>query len=251
MTNKHLNTAAVTRTCTRVARHSRRVSISSKFFFTCFWFRARAVSQVTGSGTFDLPIVNHDMYTAYLVLCQRGGSFSGDVTLTYLNPVPEGGLTQHLPIQLAMLPALYTVSSELCKTLSFVMYNLMRGAYGAFRVALYFASPLSIFMKSVFVREFTCPVGRTRLCVSVLPVLAQVVARNGLWEGVCVCRCLASSSNSDHVMPNHRRFRFSSFSQRALWLVSESLCFVLLRRGFHCVQNYKNVISRRQCCSRS
>lgn len=63
-----------------------------------------------GSGSFNLSIVNHDMYTAYLLVCQRGGSFSGDVNLTYLNLVPEGGLTQHLPIQLAMLPALYTVS---------------------------------------------------------------------------------------------------------------------------------------------
>lgn len=66
--------------------------------------------QVTEPGSFNLSIVHHDQYSAYLVLCHRGASFSGDVKTTFLNLAPEGGLTQHLAIQQAMLPALFTVS---------------------------------------------------------------------------------------------------------------------------------------------
>lgn len=54
--------------------------------------------------------MHHDQYSAYVVVCGRDAGFSGDVTSTFLNLDPEGGLTQHLPIQLAMLPALFTVS---------------------------------------------------------------------------------------------------------------------------------------------
>lgn len=67
--------------------------------------------QVSGTGgTFNLSVVHYDQYSAYLVLCRRGESFTGDVTTTFLNLDPEGGLTQHLAIQQAMLPALFTVS---------------------------------------------------------------------------------------------------------------------------------------------
>lgn len=76
----------------------------------CGVSRRGAARQVTGSGSFNLSLVHHDMYSAYLVVCKAGGSFSGDVTSTFLNLVPEGELSQHLPIQQAMLPALYTVS---------------------------------------------------------------------------------------------------------------------------------------------
>lgn len=70
----------------------------------------RMARQVTGSGSYEISALRHDQYSAYLVVCQRGGSFSGDVTSTFLNLTPEGGLTQHLEIQQAMLPALFTVS---------------------------------------------------------------------------------------------------------------------------------------------
>lgn len=72
----------------------------------CAWY----VCQVTGPGPFNLSIVHHDQYSAYLVQCNPEASFSGDVTTTFLNLAPEGGLTQHLEIQQAMLPALFTVS---------------------------------------------------------------------------------------------------------------------------------------------
>lgn len=71
---------------------------------------ACCVYQVTGAGSFNLSVVHHDKYSAYLVVCDRGGGFSGEVTSTFLNLAPEGGLTQHLQIQQAMLPALFTVS---------------------------------------------------------------------------------------------------------------------------------------------
>lgn len=58
--------------------------------------------------------MHHDKYSAYLVVCQRGGGFAGDVTSTLLNLAPEGGLTQHLAIQQAMLPALFTASLCVC-----------------------------------------------------------------------------------------------------------------------------------------
>lgn len=113
------NTIAVTPTCTRAClrRPFAPRNLTTNCFSRNFVFGTRG-TQITGSGSFQLSIVQHDLYTAYLVVCQRGGSFSGDVTLTYLNPVPEGSLSQHLPIQLAMLPALYTVSSvfrRLCR----------------------------------------------------------------------------------------------------------------------------------------
>lgn len=66
--------------------------------------------QITGHDSFNMSIAHHDRYSAYLVVCGRGGSFYGYVTSTFLNRVPEGDLTQHLPINQAMLPALYTVS---------------------------------------------------------------------------------------------------------------------------------------------
>ena len=70
--------------------------------------------QVTGSGSFNLSVMHHDQYSAYFVVCDPGSKFSGDVTTTFLNLDPEGGLTQHLAIQRAMLPALYTVSVVKC-----------------------------------------------------------------------------------------------------------------------------------------
>ncbi|CAN0193649.1 unnamed protein product, partial [Scytosiphon promiscuus] len=77
--------------------------------------------EVTGSGSFNLSFAHHDVYSAYLVVCKPEGSFSGEITSTFLNLVPEGGLTQHLPIQQAMLPTLYTLMS--------VMYAALTAAW--------------------------------------------------------------------------------------------------------------------------
>ncbi|CAN0371820.1 unnamed protein product, partial [Ectocarpus sp. 8 AP-2014] len=60
--------------------------------------------EITGHDSFNMSIAHHDRYFAYLVVCDRGGSFYGHVTSTFLNRVPEGDLTQHLPINQAMLP---------------------------------------------------------------------------------------------------------------------------------------------------
>lgn len=65
--------------------------------------------QVTESGSFNMSIVKHDLYSAYFLVCGGDKSFYGEVTSTFINRDPEGGLTQHLPIELAMLPALYSV----------------------------------------------------------------------------------------------------------------------------------------------
>ncbi|CAM9201879.1 unnamed protein product [Ectocarpus sp. 6 AP-2014] len=67
--------------------------------------------EITGHDSFNMSIAHHDRYSPYLVVCDRGGSFYGHVTSTFLNRVPEGDLTQHLPINQAMLPALYTLMS--------------------------------------------------------------------------------------------------------------------------------------------
>eukprot|EP00903_Cladosiphon_okamuranus_P009103 g8701.t1 len=81
--------------------------------------------EVRGSGSFNLSIARHDMYSAYLVQCHRGAVFSGDVTTTFLNLSPEGGLTQHLAIQHAMLPALFTVMSVVYVALTAVWIGEM------------------------------------------------------------------------------------------------------------------------------
>lgn len=66
--------------------------------------------QVTESSSFNLSIAEHDIYSAYLLLCQPEGTFIGEVTAGFVNLDPEGGLTQHLPIELTMLPGIYSVS---------------------------------------------------------------------------------------------------------------------------------------------
>lgn len=75
-----------------------------------FPLRSARVWQIKAPGSFNMSIVQHDLYSAYLVVCHRGGTFTGDVTTTFINLDPEGGLTQHLPIEATMLPALYSVS---------------------------------------------------------------------------------------------------------------------------------------------
>eukprot|EP00752_Nemacystus_decipiens_P005249 g4763.t2 len=81
--------------------------------------------EVTGPGSFNLSIVHHDQYSAYLVQCHPGSEFSGDVTTTFLNLAPEGGLTQHLAIQQAMLPALFTLMSVVYVALTTVWMGEM------------------------------------------------------------------------------------------------------------------------------
>lgn len=78
--------------------------------------RPRATSaggfgQVTGPGSFNMSVAHHDVYSAYFMVCSQDVKFYGDVTSTFINLDPEGGLTQHLPIELAMLPAIYSVSA--------------------------------------------------------------------------------------------------------------------------------------------
>ena len=69
------------------------------------------LGQVSGSGSFNMSVAHHDKYYAYLMVCGRDMSFHGEVTSTFINLDPEGGLTQHLPIELAMLPAIHSVST--------------------------------------------------------------------------------------------------------------------------------------------
>ena len=58
-----------------------------------------------------MSIAQHDEYYAYFMVCGQDMTFSGEVTSTFINLDPEGGLTQHLPIQLTMLPAIFSVSA--------------------------------------------------------------------------------------------------------------------------------------------
>lgn len=69
----------------------------------------RCVGQVTDSASFNLSVNRADIYTAYLLVCEPGASFVGEVTSVFINRDPEGGLTQHLPIELVMLPSIYSV----------------------------------------------------------------------------------------------------------------------------------------------
>ena len=64
-------------------------------------------------GSFNMSIVQHDVYSAYLMVCHEDVKFYAEVTSTFINLDPEGGLTQHLPIELVMLPAIYSVSKAL------------------------------------------------------------------------------------------------------------------------------------------
>lgn len=65
--------------------------------------------QITESTSFNMSIAHHDIYSAYLLVCQVDGAFVGDITGGFVNLDPEGGLTQHLPIELTMLPSIYSV----------------------------------------------------------------------------------------------------------------------------------------------
>ena len=47
------------------------------------------------------------------MVCHEDVKFYAEVTSTFINLDPEGGLTQHLPIELVMLPAIYSVSKAL------------------------------------------------------------------------------------------------------------------------------------------
>ncbi|CAM9383284.1 unnamed protein product [Laminaria digitata] len=68
-----------------------------------------------------MSIAQHDLYSAYFMVCGEDKAFFGEVTSTFINLDPEGGLTQHLPIELAMLPAIYSVMA--------VVYVGMAGAW--------------------------------------------------------------------------------------------------------------------------
>lgn len=72
----------------------------------------RAWDKVEESGSFNVSIALHDKYAAYLLVCREDTVFEGDVKSTFVNLDPEGRLTQHLPIELAMNPALFTVSGS-------------------------------------------------------------------------------------------------------------------------------------------
>ncbi|CAM9671657.1 unnamed protein product [Ascophyllum nodosum] len=64
--------------------------------------------EVTESGSFNFSVAQYDLYNAYLLVCHQGELYGGgEVTSTFINLDPEGRLTQHLSIQLSMLPSLY------------------------------------------------------------------------------------------------------------------------------------------------
>lgn len=62
------------------------------------------------SGSFNVSIAVRDKYAAYLLVCRTDTTFKADVKSTFINLDPEGRLTQHLPIELAMNPSVFTVS---------------------------------------------------------------------------------------------------------------------------------------------
>lgn len=74
--------------------------------------RPGGTSQVTESASFNFTVVQHEIYAAYLLLCRRHDAFSGEIISTFINLDPEGGLTQHLPIEKTMLPSLYAVGQS-------------------------------------------------------------------------------------------------------------------------------------------
>lgn len=74
--------------------------------------RPGGTPQVTESASFNVTVVKHEIYAAYLLLCRRVDVFSGEITSTFINLDPEGDHTQHLPIEKTMLPSLFAVGQS-------------------------------------------------------------------------------------------------------------------------------------------
>ena len=110
-------TATVAGHCTRVNRSNGGLSLTAAHMFPSKSrgrTRGRVARQVTESGSFNFSVAQYDLYNAYLLVCHQGELYGGgEVTSTFINLDPEGRLTQHLSIQLSMLPSLYMVGQSI------------------------------------------------------------------------------------------------------------------------------------------
>ncbi|CAM9552524.1 unnamed protein product [Chrysoparadoxa australica] len=71
---------------------------------------ASARFEVTGNGSWNYTVGISDLYNAYLFICLPQDYFVGTVTTTLINPDPGGELTEHLSINLALLPNIYALA---------------------------------------------------------------------------------------------------------------------------------------------
>ncbi|CAM9365314.1 unnamed protein product [Discosporangium mesarthrocarpum] len=74
--------------------------------------------EVQETATFNFTINQYDLYNAYFIVCRSDSHVSARITSTFVNLDPEGGLTQHLAIELAMLPPLFAVIAAVAACLA-------------------------------------------------------------------------------------------------------------------------------------